>query len=294
MKIRHTTPILEIKQFQPIDGEDSFYVNIFSNHLECNHKNITTPHKHDFYLSVLFTHGHGTHEIDFITYPIQSGALFFLTPGQTHNWELSDDIEGYIFFHSKTFYDSNFSYKSVLDFPFFYSTQNAPFLLLSESQKIAVATIFRNILTEHVEQQDFYLQKIINWIDHLYLDVTRWHTKNKPVPESVSNSYLQKTQQLEQLIDTHFRTTKLASNYAQWMHITPKHLNRISTTTLGKTTSELIAERTLLEAKRLLVQPKATFSQIAYELGFKDYPYFSRWFKHKSGFTPSQFKHQYA
>ena len=233
MQNKPLTPILEIKQFQKVSEDESFYTNIFSNHLECNHKDITTPHKHDFYLTVLFTQGQGTHEIDFNTYPIQSGALFFLKPGQTHNWQLSDDIEGYIFFHSKTFYDSYFSSKSVLDFPFFYSTQNAPYLLLTETQLNSVTLIFQNILTEYLNKQDFHTQKIINLVDHLYIDITRWYTQNKSINTPFSHSYILKTQLLEQLIDTHFKTDKLAHQYALRMHITPKHLNRIITFTLG-------------------------------------------------------------
>jgi AraC-like DNA-binding protein len=293
MQNKPRTPILEIKQFQKVSGEESFYTNIFSNHLECNHKDITTPHKHDFYLSVLFTHGYGTHEIDFITYPIQSGTIFFLKPGQTHNWQLSDNIEGYIFFHSKTFYDSYYSSKSVLDFPFFFSTQNAPFLHLTETQKASVTLIFQNILKEHLEKQAFHIQKTINLIDHLYLDITRWYTQNKTQETIVSHSYILKTQLLEQFIDTHFKTDKLARQYALRMHITPKHLNRMTTNTLGKTTSELITERVLLEAKRILVHKESILTNTADDLGFKDYAYFSRWFKSKTGETPSSFQKRY-
>lgn len=293
MQNTRDTPILEIKQFQKVTGEESFYTNIFSNHLECNHKDITTPHKHDFYLSVLFTHGQGSHEIDFNTYPIQPGTLFFLKPGQIHNWKLSEDIEGYIFFHSKDFYDSYYAHKSVLDFPFFYSTQRTPFLLLTKSQKESITHVFENILHEHIQRQDFHTQKIINLIDQLYIDITRWFTQNKSSETTISHSYITKTQRLEQYINAHFKTDKLAHLYAQRMHITPKHLNRITTFTLGKTTSELITERVLLEAKRILVHKESILTDTAYDLGFKDYAYFSRWFKSKTGETPSNFQKRY-
>lgn len=67
-------------------------------HLKSSHKHIEKPHRHDFYVTVLFTHGSGVHEIDFQSYDVQPGSLFFLSPGQIHSWELSDDTEGYIFF----------------------------------------------------------------------------------------------------------------------------------------------------------------------------------------------------
>ena len=92
-------PVLNINDFDFEGDTNQFYANQFSNHLYDFHKSITKPHKHDFFLSVLFTHGHGTHDIDFNTYDIKPGSLFFMLPGQTHDWTLSDDIEGYIFFH---------------------------------------------------------------------------------------------------------------------------------------------------------------------------------------------------
>lgn len=285
-------PILNIKQFQN-SSEDHFYTNIFSKHLIENHHAITTPHKHDFYLSVLFTQGSGTHEIDFNSYPIEKGALFFLKPGQTHNWWLSEDIEGYIFFHSKSYYDLHYSRKSVVDFPFFYSSQNSPYLLLQSDQMTKIEPLFQSILDEFRNEDLMQHQKIKSLIDLLYIDIARWCVGNRLQDVSKSNSYVLKIYQLENLIEQHYLTHKLASTYAEWMHMTPKHLNRITKTTLGKTTSELIIERVLLEAKRMLVHSENQLTDIADHLGFIDYAYFSRVFKSKTGENPSDFQRRY-
>ncbi len=68
--------ILDIEQFEQIKKKKEFYTNTIENHLITAHKNIHKPHKHNFYLTVLFTHGSGIHEIDFIKYNIQPGTLF--------------------------------------------------------------------------------------------------------------------------------------------------------------------------------------------------------------------------
>ena len=288
------TPILEIKQFQENSKETDFYANMFSDHLKYHHGTISRPHKHDFYLAVLFTHGRGTHEIDFQSFPIQPGALFFLHPGQTHNWELSSDIEGYIFFHTREFYDGQFTLKSVLDFPMFHSTQYPPFLQLEDEDISRAIVFFKRLLNEYPLCSLNATEKVISLIDVFYLDMLDYMKLAKKHQVVNSSNYSSKTNQLEQLIEAHYRTSHLAKEYAQMLHVSPKHLNRMCDQTLGKTTTQLIHDRILLEAKRMLVHPKTRLTQVSEELGFKDYAYFSRWFKKKCELTPTQFKQQYT
>lgn len=63
--------------------------------------------------------------------------------------------------------------------------------------------------------------------------------------------------------------------------------------TLNKTTSQLISERLILEAKRLVVHSHNNLADIAYTLEFSDYAYFSKFFKAKTGITPLAFRKKY-
>ena len=91
-------PILNIDQFRTSNTNGSFYANTFSEHLKNNHKTISVPHKHDFYLAVLFISGTGVHEIDFESHTIKPGSVFLLKPGQTHHWEFTSDSNWVYFF----------------------------------------------------------------------------------------------------------------------------------------------------------------------------------------------------
>ncbi len=70
-------------------------------------------------------------------------------------------------------------------------------------------------------------------------------------------------------------------------------MNRIVQTILNKTTQDLISERIILESKRMLIGSKFTLSNIALELGYDDYSYFTRFFKKKTFETPSEFLKKY-
>ena len=73
------------------------------------------------------------------------------------------------------------------------------------------------------------------------------------------------------------------------MNISPKHLNRITQTVMQKTASEIITERVILEAKRMLIYLDESLVEIAFRLGYEEYSYFARVFRKNAGITPSQF-----
>lgn len=271
-------PVYNIKDFE--HGND-FYANSMKRHLQ-DHHIILTPHKHDFFLTVLFTKGSGTHEIDFTNYKVEPGAVFMLRPGQTHNWKLSKETDGFVFFHSKDFYDSRSVTEKVQDFPFFNSIHNPPLLLLKNKTKEKVEDLFSEIKKEYEENNILKIQKIHSLVTLTYIELARLYQPKKQIK---SENYLLKLRQLEELIDKNYKSIKAPTQYAQMMAMTEKHLNRISNTCLNKTTTELISDRIILEAKRLLTHSKLPVNAIADELGFTDNSYFARFFKKKTGQT---------
>lgn len=285
--------ILDIQEFESKDKKKEFYANSVANHLLTSHRDINIPHKHNFYLTVLFTHGSGMHEVDFVRYEVNPGSIFFLNPGQMHHWELSDDIQGYIFFHMQSFYDLHYTINRLNSFPFFYSIQNEPVLYLENSETAYFESLFRQVFTEN--QSDILLnkQKIISLIDLIYIESTRIYLQKSDTEIVKQHAYSQKFQKLEQLVEAHFKTEKSPSQYADWLNVSSKHLNRITQNMVGKTTTDIILERVFLEAKREIISQKRSFNQIADDLGYEDYAYFSRLFRKKCGETPSSFFNKY-
>ncbi|MEO6303234.1 MAG: helix-turn-helix transcriptional regulator [Bacteroidia bacterium] len=278
-------PVYSIKKFQQFEETDEFYANNISRHLK-EHHFILTPHKHDFYLVVLFTHGSGTHEIDFINYKVEPGSVFLLRPGQMHNWKLSKDIEGYVFFHTKEFYDSRSVTENIQDYPFFNSIHNPPLILLKNKSLEKIIGLFSEIKNEYEETNLLKTQKLHAQITVIYIELTRLY---KIKQQTEKQSYLSKLRELEDLIDLNYKIIKYPFEYAAKMTMSEKHLNRICKTCLNKTTTDLITDRIVLEAKRLLTHSKLTISQVAEELGYLDNSYFTRLFKKKTGETPGEF-----
>jgi|SRR5690554_105597 len=92
------------------------------------------------------------------------------------------------------------------------------------------------------------------------------------------------------LVHEQFKQNHKVEEYAEQLHITPNHLNKLLKKETGKTTSDIIKEITILEAKVLLLQTNLTINEISLELGFNDASYFSRLFKNETHFTPSKYR----
>jgi AraC family transcriptional activator of pobA len=281
-----TLPIYNIEKFKYLGKESDFYTNTLKAHLKL-HEFVITPHRHNFYFVAIVVKGSGTHTIDFHSYPVKPGSVFTIIPGQSHYWNLSEDTEGYVIFHTRSFYNLYFPSKKVQDYPFFCSMHNSPLILLKgKSLKIA-KQLCSGLLNEYKNEYFLKFQKISLMLDLLYVDLSRLY-----LPDAITRKnhhYLVKIEKLESLIDAHFREIKSPGQYAKLMFMSEKHLNRICKEVLNKTTSDLIMDRLLLEAKRLLAHSSLPISEIADELGFFDVSYFSRLFKKKSGKTPLDF-----
>lgn len=288
--MKKALPIYNIKHFKEETLNDDFYANYFIPHIK-HHHIVSEPHKHDFYLIVLFTKGSGTHEIDFNTYVIKPGTVFLMRPGQMHHWILSKDIDGYVFFHTGNFYDKGFTLSSILDYPFFSSTHNPPKVILGKKSFEELEKTFKLIVEEYQSKELMKYEKIHSLISLVYIELSRHYL---PATKVENETYLLKLRKLERFIDAYFKTKKYPHEYAGLMNISEKHLNRICKECLNKTTTELIAERIIIEAKRLLIHKQHSVSEIASLLGFEDNSYFARFFKKHCGETPIHFLKTYT
>lgn len=285
-------PIYDIADFKYLGSESNFYANKFSEHLLQHEHMVLAPHRHDFYLSVLFTQGNGFHEVDFQTYDIRPGYVFLLSPGQVHHWNVSEDIDGFIIFHKKEFYDLNFTYERIDHFPFFGSSHNVPLIQLRKDQALALTVQFQLIIDEYKSKYLMHFQKICSLLNVLYIDLARIY-----LPDNKTNRQnelqLAHIQTLNALIENNFKDMKSPAKYAKNMFMSEKNLNVICKIILNKTVSMVITDRVILEAKRMLIHTNMNIVQISLILGYEDNSYFSRIFKKATGVTALEFRENY-
>lgn len=279
-------PIYSIQRFNYNDVNSDFYINTFRNHL-VDHSFVEEPHRHNSYVLVIFTKGSGTHDIDFDSFKIQPGSMFFLQPGQIHNWVLSDDIDGFVVFYSQEMYNLYFRQKTIDAFPFYSSLGNSPEMFFEAKELKSIEPYFHNMLEEYQGNKVMKQDKIMNLLDSIHIEIARKYNESHVLE---THSYNVKIKDFDALLEKYFWTEKTPSFYASQLHITLKHLNRICNEILKKTTTQVIIERVILEAKRMLMDKKRTVNEIATTLGFDDYSYFVRLFKKHTAMTPTAFR----
>lgn len=284
-------PVYAIEHFGEHHEGAVLYANRLNKHV-AQHQFTHFPHKHDFYLTALFTAGKGKHEIDFTSYPVKPGTLFILKPGQMHYWWLSPDVDGYVFFHTKEFYEEGFTMERLSNYDFLKPFTNRPYFVPDATTLQQLKSLMQEITAEYEADKPLKQRKIHALINLCYINIARIGHKGK-AQQKGSSLYQEKIEQFESLLDKQFKTERSAAYYASKLNVSEKHLNRILKTCLNKTTTQFIAERIVLEAKRMLVQAKYNIEEVGTELGFEDKSYFTRFFRTNSGETPTAFLGRY-
>ncbi len=101
-------------------------------------------------------------------------------------------------------------------------------------------------------------------------------------------------QRYRALLELHLRQQRPLAFYAAALKVTPDHLSRSCRAVSGLSALDLMHERVLLEARRLLAYTPAKVAEVARELGFEDPAYFSRFFARRAGMAPQAWRHALA
>ncbi|MCT4637597.1 MAG: AraC family transcriptional regulator [Bacteroidales bacterium] len=250
---------------------------------------IAESHRHDYYHIMFVSRGNGEHSIDFKTYDIKPNSIFFVSPGQVHSLVIDKNVDGYVVSFDSEFFTLNNTVQKLIDFPFFHSINNDPVLYLSRANE-TIQNLLDDMYNEYRADEKGKENVLRALIEILLIRSSRMYSQ--PVINEAPTHLTFQLRKLEALIDTHFKEYKLLNDYADMMYISAKHLNSLCKKGLNKTVTNLIHERTLTEAKRLLLFTDNTISEIAFELGFTDKSYFMRFFKKSTKLTADSFRKQ--
>jgi AraC-like DNA-binding protein len=278
-------PILTLDSFPATSLQRArhYYIQRLETHL-ARYPVVSEPHAHSFYLVLYITQGQGSHTIDLVTHDLRPGSLFFLSPGQAHSWHLSADAQGFICFFSAAFYLRHYPASRLEAYPFFDPAQ-LPVCYLPPAND--VAPLLARILDENTQGAPNELDVVGAYL-YLVLELAaRAYAPAAPHPPAHAQ---EQVRAFNLLLNEHFRQEKTVRYYAERLHLTANHLNAICRRLLDKTASDLIHERVIAEAQRLLTHSAQSVAQIADTLGFDDASYFTRYFRKYVGQTPEPFR----
>jgi AraC family transcriptional activator of pobA len=280
-------PVYDICALSDHQHED-LLVSRFAPYLQ-KHQNLSLPHKHTFYHVVLFTEGGGTHAIDFKSFDVMPNQVYFMAPGQVHRWNFEGPVDGYIINFSASFFQSFLLRPDYLEsFPFFTGNIDDEVMNIDKDAAPAMVNIFEQLINESAITGKLNLDMMRALLLQLFILVARQSPNNKQITAPNYNYTL--LQSFRKLVDQNFTNIKLPKDYAALLYITPNHLNALCNDMLGLSAGELIRNRVILEAKRLLVNLELNINEIAGKLNFTDNSYFTKFFKKYTTLTPEEFR----
>lgn len=247
-------------------------------------KKLIFPHRHNFYHFLFFTKGAGYHTVDFDRFEIQVGQIYFMIPGQIHTWEFQGDMDGYVVNFDKDFF-KNFLLRPdyLSNFSFFSGLVRDAVFQVDEAKIPVVVDLFERMLVK-IKNQDFVRVSLL----YLFQLLDEGRAPTSLTEASAYNHTLLRN--FLNLIELNYKRLRLPKDYASLLYITPNHLNALCKELLGQSAGDLIRNRVVLEAKRLLVIKDYSVAEIAYDLNFSDNSYFTKFFKKVEGLTPEEFR----
>ncbi|MGV0923485.1 AraC family transcriptional regulator [Empedobacter tilapiae] len=273
------------------NSNELFSVDRFRGYVDSN-PHLQEVHSHNYYHLVYFTEGSGEHLIDFEKFDAKSGTMYFMKPGQVHQWYFKEEYDGFVVNFSDNFLDWIGINSSLLQqFKFLQSILVQDHVVeISKYLRESVANAFEEMIIENQQNNQFSNLKIGFYLINMLIDIDRSLKSSNHNTNDYQSLLLNNFQAL---IEQNFKTKKLPKEYAELLYITPNHLNALCKDVLGTSAGELIRSRIVLEAKRLLVNKEVSVTEIAYLLNFQDASYFVKFFKKYTNFTPEQFRKQY-
>jgi AraC family transcriptional activator of pobA len=253
------------------------------------HSGLCKAHRHNFYHLIYFTKGGGTHNIDFVNFKVTPGEIYFMTPGQVHSWNFKGEADGYVINFSELFFRSFLADPNYLEqFSFFLGSAEQCVVFLPVDAQRQVKMLLEKILEAANGDNSFNKDLIKLWLLELFM-ITAAHTQVAGGNKEAKGNHIV-ISSFKKLVEEKYLELHLPKDYAALLFVTPNYLNNLCKQILGKPAGEIIRDRILLEAKRLLVNNGMHISEIANHLNFTDHSHFSKFFKKASGETPESFR----
>ncbi|ATL46925.1 hypothetical protein COR50_06870 [Chitinophaga caeni] len=254
-----------------------------------------SPHRHDFYAIYWIKKGRLTHIIDTQVHEVNENTLFFVAPGQVHQLDFSEKVEGYMIAFHEGFMCLTPKTETQIESGLFFNANFSSIIQVDAEQSKPLEWIVQQMFEELNDKRSAYEEAFHGLLHYFLLLSARLREASKPLtPEQHVKHNSGVFMQFRALIEKHYIDKKNVSDYAELLHVKPVLLNEISKQLSGITAGEHIRNRVILEAQRLLFNTDMTAKEIAYSLGFEDPHYFSRFFKKYTNQTPLEFKEMSA
>ena len=246
----------------------------------------------------LLTDGAAVYKIGMREYSMKPGSFYFMSPQQLRYYKKIKPWHGYVFVFSEEFIRMFSGVSVYAEYPFFKLDANVQ-LHLNNEQLAELLPLLEKLHTYYNGSESDKLKYLFHYMSLVLLKARKWYAEQHTIAPKTDKP-LMLSKAFDDLLEKHFfdiasqRSESLlaVADFAAALHVSSNYLSDTVKRETGKTPTQIIKERTILEAKSLLRNTQLTVSEVAYFLLFDDPSYFAKYFKAATGVSPSNFKDQ--
>jgi AraC family transcriptional activator of pobA len=247
-----------------------------------------TPKQFPLYTILFIEKGNGIYHADCSKILFEGPVMLFSTPFQQIYVESDYPLDMVMLQFHADFYCIEYHRAEVSCNGLLF---NNSYIEPAINMAVPECMIFKNLL--HELEKEYQSPHVSEMVIRAYLQL--WLAKASAIKiNTLDNKNVKEIdrlmEQFRALIDQHFLTLHKPGDYAELLHISPNILTKRAAKYFGKTPSQLISEKLILEAKRQLHLTRKSIKEIAYLMNFQDEFYFSRVFKKFTKVSPQTFR----
>ncbi|MBN2595668.1 MAG: helix-turn-helix domain-containing protein [Marinifilaceae bacterium] len=282
-----------IKKYQFKEGlKLEFEILDLSEILKSRKDMMTIPHRAQFNHILWIEKGKGTHFVDFNPISIEDNTIIFIPHNCVNRFDKNGIYKGKTILFTNNFFSKNNQDLQFLHSSILYSDLYNIAKIKVNQQRSDLKVFLNAMETEFQRSADSAQYQILRNMLHIFLLQAEREMRKQGFEELKPSANLDYLVLFKDLLEQNFRKEKSVNKYASELSISEKQLHKATTTLFDKTPKQIIDERILLEAKRLLVHSNQSIKEIAYELGYDEPTNFIKYFRKHVHSTPSEFREQ--
>ena len=244
------------------------------------------PHRHDYHELIWTRRGDGHHLIDGEVVEVQPNTVTLIGRGQVHVFERASGLSGAVVrFGDELVHGDRTNPGWLL------GSRAARTVVVPPGDVPRLEATIESLAAEtrrppdagSVDLQRHFLSALLLWVE-------RWYEATRTQQRDADDAELQLYRRFVDVLERDFARHHDARHYADALRVPQAALSRALTKVTGRGTKELITDRRMLEAARLLRFTDLTVGEIAFRAGFSDQLYFSRAFKRRHGEAPVAYR----
>ena len=244
-----------------------------------NFYNFEEIHSHNYIDILVFEKGGGTHFIDFKEYNIESNSIHIVSNLSTHLANRAESSKGFSILISPLFLNQLQEFDNRINYLDFFNHSK----IVNYNSKVFNDFKFFFDELKKSNNNDSYQLNLMSCLLSKFIS-----SSSETIIEFKIHSELIKL--FMDYLNLNFKDKNCLINFQNIHHITEINFRRKFVKLIGKTPKQLLNERIVLEAKKMLFNKENSIKEIVFELGFESETYFSRFFKKHTGISPVVFQ----